>query len=610
MRRLLPIVLAITLALAAPAAASADTLHVAKGGVDAPACADPGAPCATVAYAVGQAASGDTIQIGPGTFVESVETDKVLTFVGAGAGTLGGFPPATTIQGPNGSGTAGLTALVLDAGGSVRDLRAIGGEGGSEALTNGDPGGDGITYRSSVPTPTELRLEHVVVIGGNGGAGKTPDVFDFGTGGVGLDARSTVGPVAIVATESEFASGEGTGGGGAVNVIGPQATADLVDSRLQSEQTIALGGGGAITGYSDTRLTLTSVEIDSEDAGATIYEGSMTVRRSRILAEYPLQVVASGGTSSSGELIDSQVISTVGEAALSEAYDSGSTASLEIAGSTVVGLYANAAVTAHREEDSGAATVVLRNSVARHLPPPGLPSNDLYANGGTINTDHSSFTTKLEENGGTATTPGSGTNLDADPLFVNPSKGDFALQGTSPLIDRGDPGVVAAGQLDLIGNPRALDGNRDCAAAPDIGAYEVTGQGVECDPPPTISGFGLTNKAFAPKGAARKPGRRGAAGSARKRIKRGTKFTYTLSEPARVSIVIERKKPRRGKKPRWVKATTLSAQEEGGKQNTPFSGKVRRRLLKPGRYRARITATDSAGQRSAPKQRGFTVLPG
>ena len=58
-----------------------------------------GSPCATITYAVGQANGGDTIQIGPGTFVESVPTDKVLTFVGAGGGTLDGIPAVTVIQG-------------------------------------------------------------------------------------------------------------------------------------------------------------------------------------------------------------------------------------------------------------------------------------------------------------------------------------------------------------------------------------------------------------------------------------------------------------------------------------------------------------------------------
>jgi hypothetical protein len=94
-------------------------------------------------------------------------------------------------------------------------------------------------------------------------------------------------------------------------------------------------------------------------------------------------------------------------------------------------------------------------------------------------------------------------------------------------------------------------------------------------------------------------------------VKKGTKFTYTLSEPARVKIKIESKKPGgKGKKPRFSKVTTISQQEKTGRQSTKFSGRVKGKPLKPGKYRATITATDAAGQTSAPKKLGFQVVSG
>ena len=63
----------------------------------------------------------------------------------------------------------------------------------------------------------------------------------------------------------------------------------------------------------------------------------------------------------------------------------------------------------------------------------------------------------------TATTvpaPGSGSNVADDPGFVGlAAPADLHLTPTSPLVDRGDPAAVTPGELDLDGQPRALDGN-------------------------------------------------------------------------------------------------------------------------------------------------------
>ena len=96
----------------------------------------------------------------------------------------------------------------------------------------------------------------------------------------------------------------------------------------------------------------------------------------------------------------------------------------------------------------------------------------------------------------------------------------------------------------------------------------------------------------------------------RKPVKRGTKFSYTLSEPAKVSILIERKRVRRGGKAKFIKVTTLPAEKQSGRQSTPFSARVKGKPLKPGRYRATIVATDAGGQASAPHQLSFTILGG
>jgi hypothetical protein len=608
MHRLLAVVLAVGFAVVAPAVASGATRFVANGGLDNTDCTNAGAPCATADHAAEVAANGDTIQIAAGVYDETVETDKVLTFVGAGGGTLDGIPAATVVRGPAGGGTDGHPAFVLPNGGELRSLRAEGGKGANQALTTGEAGGEAIVYDSNAPGQSALRLDHVVAVGGDAGFGKTPELYERGPGGRGIEVDSGPGDVALSAVDCEFAGGAGLGHGDAIAVDGPGASADVVRSSMKAEGSL-LGTG--IIGFSGARLSLESVEIASEQTtGALIYEGSMTIRRSRVLGEYGVMAVGSGGTSSTAEVFDSLLISTGGPAAESEAYDDESTSSLTVVGSTIVGLESYAAVRSTHEAESGSATVTMRNSIARNLPAPTVPARDLLANGGTIDATFSSFTSIVEENGGSASAPGSASNLTGDPLFVDPSKGNFALQSGSPLIDRGEPALVAAGQLDLAGSPRSVDGNLDCVAAPDIGAFEVTGQSASCpDPFPAITKFAMTNRVFAPKGGKRP--RRGSARAAarRKAVKRGTKFTYTLSEPARVKIRIERRKPGgRGKKRRFSKVTTISQLKKSGRGATKFSGRARGRPLKPGKYRAKITATDSAGQTSAPKTLGFRIV--
>ena len=63
-------------------------------------------------------------------------------------------------------------------------------------------------------------------------------------------------------------------------------------------------------------------------------------------------------------------------------------------------------------------------------------------------------------------------NIAADPLFVGEAANDFRLMAHSPCIDTGTNNVSQLPDIDLAGNPRIEDGNRDGTEIVDMGAYE------------------------------------------------------------------------------------------------------------------------------------------
>jgi hypothetical protein len=253
----------------------------------------------------------------------------------------------------------------------------------------------------------------------------------------------------------------------------------------------------------------------------------------------------------------------------------------------------------------------------------------------TVDVYTSNWRTKQELTGGGVVTHEG--NKTAPPAFVDAGAGDYHQLLASPTVDAGLPDSLL-GLTDIDGDPRFFGSEPDMGAdeyvppPPSQGGGGGGGGGTPPNPPPTGDGVPppditppaftaakVTNTTFAvdPKGAAE-------TAVAAKRARKGTAFVYTLSEPARVVFTVEQKlagrkvgttckKPSRSnrRRKRCTRYTLFGrfAQDGVAGPNTKtFSGKVGKKTMRPGAYRATLVATDPAGNRSQVKTFGLKVV--
>jgi hypothetical protein len=249
---------------------------------------------------------------------------------------------------------------------------------------------------------------------------------------------------------------------------------------------------------------------------------------------------------------------------------------------------------------SGSHTLVLGNSIASGSTF-DLRAEDSANGPGIIQVSNSNFDTISATGAASISGP---ANQQAPPAFVDAAAGDYREAPGSPTIDAGSSEGI--GPLDLAGNPRLL------GAAPDIGAFEFVPA-----PPPPAAGV-LTSLSVAPK--AFRPLKRGAAVVSASKAKRGATVRYALTGAATVAFAVERALPgrvvggrcrkqtpaNRGKR-RCTRFKTLrggfSHQGASGPNRFRFSGRLRSRALRPGRYRL-VGRTGVAS-----KSVRFTILP-
>jgi hypothetical protein len=140
--------------------------------------------------------------------------------------------------------------------------------------------------------------------------------------------------------------------------------------------------------------------------------------------------------------------------------------------------------------------------------------------------------------------------------------------------------------------------------------------------PPTVTGYGLSNKTFRAGPKVTAP----IAAASRKRATRhpaGTVFHYVLSESATAIIAVQQSLAGRRRSGRCVAPTaalrhakactrvasrgSLTRTSRAGQNRVAFTGRLTRKALAAGRYRAVLTAADAAGNHSTAQTIAFSI---
>ena len=102
---------------------------------------------------------------------------------------------------------------------------------------------------------------------------------------------------------------------------------------------------------------------------------------------------------------------------------------------------------------------------------------------------------------------------------------------------------------------------------------------------------------------------RATAITAARRAPAGSALRFSLSRAATLKIVVQRRR-KVGRSFRWVRAGTLTRRGgRAGANKVAFSGRIGRRALASGRYRATLTATGLNRYVSQARRRSFVVVP-
>jgi parallel beta-helix repeat protein len=423
-------VVALLFAAAFPVAGTATTIRVPA---DKP----------TIQAAIDGAANGDTVLVSDGTYTENID------FKGK----------AITVKSVNGPANA-----IVDGGGLDIVVKFVTQETSSSVLAgftirNGRPSvsttynGGGIAISSSSPT-----IQNNIITANFGCAGV----------GIGVSFGSPLIQGNTITNNQQSGCTGGTGGGGIL--IGGASQPQIIGNTISNNSTGSDGGG--ISLFAAGTPIIRGNTIIGNTSGGQGGGISMGNQSDAIVTDNVIKgntALKGGGVATlvpSGAngptLVNNTFFANSGPQGGSELYFSGFANQTQFLNDIFVG---------------SAGQIAVDCDTTYSTQSPIFRFNDVFNPSGTT------FA------GSCSSSSGNNGNISADPLFVNSAASDFHLQATSPAIDAGSNTAPSLPTQDIAGNPRILDGNGDCVAIVDMGAYEFA--------PPSVLTVVPVNLAFA-----------------------------------------------------------------------------------------------------------------
>src|SRR5262245_55059597 len=376
----------------------------------------------TIQEAIDAADYGDTVLVAPRTYSENINFRGKAITVTSESG-----PEVTIIDGRNADSVVTFTS----GEGRLSTLNGFTVQNGKADSNNGFTGA-GIKVQNSSPTITNNVIRNNLGCRG---------------GGIGIDFGS---PLIQLNTITGNSNNDGcVGSGGGISVTG-LSSAEILDNVISNNgMGISSGGGIFLYGAGTPIVKRNIIKGNRADIGGgidTLNDSNALIVQNLITGN---QAGVGGGiywlVARRPRLVNNTIADNDATAAGSGIFAEGSVVQTELTNNIIVAKPGQAAFYCGNLSGQNQAIIRFNNSFSSGGPAYG---------------------------GNCSNRTGTDGNISADPLFTNPTQGDYHLQPGSPSIDAGDNQAPNLPDTDIDGNPRILDGDGNGTAIVDMGVDE------------------------------------------------------------------------------------------------------------------------------------------